>query len=216
MNNLALYNAVREVPKEAQKSFDNGRFKGTDINPMWRIKTLTEQFGVCGFGWYYEITSQRLQEGAEGNICAFTDINLYVKTEEGWSKPIPGIGGNSFVSKTKNGLLTSDEAFKMSLSDAISVAAKALGVGADIYYQNDRTKYTMDDKSQQSPRPQPQSQPQQSKQEEFDLTHLSLAKQEVKETKNETELTEVWNRWSMYKNIPEFRDFVIEQRKKVA
>ena len=33
MANLDLYNKVREVPKEAQKSFNNGRFSGTDINP---------------------------------------------------------------------------------------------------------------------------------------------------------------------------------------
>ena len=40
-NNLKIYNDLRNVPKEAQKSFNNGRFSGTDINPMWRIKKLT-------------------------------------------------------------------------------------------------------------------------------------------------------------------------------
>ncbi len=38
MDNLELYNKVREVPQEAQKSIAAGRLKGmTDINPMWRI-----------------------------------------------------------------------------------------------------------------------------------------------------------------------------------
>ena len=36
--NMSLYNRVRQVPEEAKKPFDTGRFKGTDINPMWRIK----------------------------------------------------------------------------------------------------------------------------------------------------------------------------------
>ena len=54
MDNLKLYNEIRNVPEGAQKSFNNGRFKGTDINPMWRIKTLTEQFGPCCIGWYIE------------------------------------------------------------------------------------------------------------------------------------------------------------------
>ena len=45
MDNLAFYNAGRSVPPEAQKSFNNGKFSGTDINPMWRIKKLTELFG---------------------------------------------------------------------------------------------------------------------------------------------------------------------------
>ena len=39
--NMSLYNRVRQVPEEAKKPFDTGRFKGTDINPMWRIKVLT-------------------------------------------------------------------------------------------------------------------------------------------------------------------------------
>ena len=62
MDNLRIYNAVRAVPKEAQKPIGAGRLKGmTDINPMWRIKCLTEQFGVCGFGWYYDITDMWLE-----------------------------------------------------------------------------------------------------------------------------------------------------------
>ena len=65
MNNLDLYNKVRTVPPEAQKPILGGRLKNmTDINPMWRIKTLTEQFGACGIGWYYDIVSERLEVGA--------------------------------------------------------------------------------------------------------------------------------------------------------
>lgn len=53
-DNMRIYNAVREVPKEAQKPITAGRLKGmTDINPMWRIKKLTELFGPCGVGWCY-------------------------------------------------------------------------------------------------------------------------------------------------------------------
>ncbi len=141
MENLDLYNKVREVPKEAQKSFNNGRFSGTDINPMWRIKKLTEEFGVCGFGWYYEITDKWLEKGQDDIVAAFVNINLFIKIGEEWSKPIQGTGGNTFVSKNKNGYQVSDECYKMALTDAISVAAKALGVGADIYFSNDRTKY---------------------------------------------------------------------------
>ena len=39
--NLKIYNAVRVVPTEAKRSITGGRLKGkTEINPMWRIKTL--------------------------------------------------------------------------------------------------------------------------------------------------------------------------------
>ena len=68
-NLMEIYNKVREVPKEAQKTIRGGRLKGmTDINPMWRIKTLTEQFGPCGFGWKYVITKQWLENGTNGEI----------------------------------------------------------------------------------------------------------------------------------------------------
>ena len=51
MENLLIYNALREVPDEAKREIQSGRLKGkTDINPMWRIKALTERFGPCGIG----------------------------------------------------------------------------------------------------------------------------------------------------------------------
>ena len=98
--NLDLYNALRVVPENARKEIKAGRLKGmTDINPMFRIKSLTEQFGICGFGWYYEITNQWLEQGADGVISAFVNINLYVKYNGEWSKPIVGTGGSTFVAK---------------------------------------------------------------------------------------------------------------------
>ena len=142
MSNLNLYDKVRKVPKEAQKTITGGRLNGkTDINPMWRIKTLTENFGPCGIGWYYEITSQWLEQGCNGEVAGFCNINLYVKDGDTWSKPIQGTGGSAFIANEKKGAYTSDEVYKMALTDAISVACKALGVGADIYWSSDKTKY---------------------------------------------------------------------------
>ena len=144
MSNLDLYEAIRNVPKEAQKTILGGRLKGmTDINPMWRIKTLTEQFGVCGVGWKYEIVNKWIETTmAKDEIAANVEINLYVKIGDKWSEPIPGIGGSMLVAREKNGLYVDDECYKKALTDAISVACKALGMGADVYWQNDRTKYT--------------------------------------------------------------------------
>lgn len=141
-DNLKLYNSVRTVPQTAQKSIDAGRLKGkTDINPMWRIKVLTEQFGPCGVGWRYETTGREFVAGANGEIAVFVDIELRTGGPDGWSEPIPGSGGSMFVSKERNGLYTDDEAVKKATTDAISVACKALGVGADVYWDRDRTKY---------------------------------------------------------------------------
>lgn len=140
--NLKIYNAVRVVPIEAKRSITGGRLKGkTEINPMWRIKTLTDQFGPCGIGWYYEVTKQWL-EPSENEVAAFVNINLYIKVAGEWSKPIPGVGGAMFVENQKSGAYVSDECYKMATTDAISVACKQLGIGADVYWEADKTKYT--------------------------------------------------------------------------
>lgn len=142
MGELELYDRFRAVPEEAKKPITGGRLNGkTDINPMWRIKVLTEVFGPCGFGWRYEIVRKELCPGANSEIAAFVDIDLYVKWNDRWSEAIPGTGGSAFVSTEKSKLYTSDECFKMALTDAISVSCKALGVGADVYWDKDATKY---------------------------------------------------------------------------
>ena len=142
-DNLRIYNNVKQPPETALRTIQAGRLKGkSDINPMWRIKALTEEFGPCGVGWKYEITEKRLEHTPGGEVAAFVDINLYVMLDGEWSDPIPGTGGNMFVIKEQKGMHTSDECFKMALTDALSVACKALGMAADVYWSNDRTKYT--------------------------------------------------------------------------
>ena len=152
--NLHIYDAVRKVPSEAQKEIRGGRLKGmTDINPMWRIKILTEQFGPCGSGWTYEPVGREFREGSDGQVAVFVDILLRYWTGEKWSQPIPGTGGSMFVVSETKGLFTSDECVKMATTDAISVAAKALGVGADVYFEKDKTKYTEDHNMEESTPP---------------------------------------------------------------
>ena len=144
MENLKIYEQVRSVPAEAKKNIGGGRLKGmTDINPMWRIKKLTEVFGVCGIGWKYEIVEKWIETTMVKNeITANVIINLYIRDKEGkWSDPIPGIGGSKLVASEEKGLYVNDECYKMALTDAISVACKALGMGADVYWEKDTTKY---------------------------------------------------------------------------
>lgn len=158
MDNLELYNKVRSVPVEAQKKITGGRLNGmTDINPMWRIKTLTEQFGACGFGWYTEVTNVWIEHGVDGEEVANVSLKLYIKTEDEWSQGIFGIGGAMLIAKEKNGLRTDDEAFKKAYTDAISVACKALGIGADVYFEKDTTKYDTESKTPLASHERPQA-----------------------------------------------------------
>lgn len=149
--NLAYYNQLRQVPQEAQKQFNNGRFSGTDINPMWRIKKMTEVFGICGIGWYYEVVNRHLEKSTDNvTICAFVSVNLYINLDGTWSKPIYGEGGNTFTSMNKyDNVITTDEAFKMALTDAVSNATKQLGLGADVWFERDTVHGTKYDQQQE-------------------------------------------------------------------
>lgn len=138
---MKIYEASRKVPEEAKKTINAGRLKGmTDINPMWRIKKLTELFGICGIGWYFSVDKQWVEDCGNETV-AFVNISLFVKEDGEWSKPIFGTGGSKLVAMERNGAYVSDEAFKMATTDAISVACKHLGMAADVYFSKDRTKY---------------------------------------------------------------------------
>ena len=143
-DNLHIYKQVSSVPEDAQKPFESSWGKKlTEINGMWRIQKLTELFGPCGEGWFTEVTRQERVDFPNGEVCVFTDINLYLKdTKSGrWSKPIRGTGGNRLVLKNADGLFIDDEAYKKAYTDALGIACKALGFGADIYWGRNDSKY---------------------------------------------------------------------------
>ena len=141
MENLELYNAFAGVPENAKKPIQAGKLKGkTDINPMWRIKTLTAAFGPCGFGWTTKITEHWIERDG-GESTSWVRIELRVKVDGQWSEPIEGVGGSKQFGKGMGDGIN-DEAFKMAETDAISVACKKLGMGADVYWQANETKYS--------------------------------------------------------------------------
>lgn len=146
MGNLDYYNKLKVVPKEALRQIQSGRLRGKhDINPMWRIKAMTEQFGVCGIGWKYVITKQWTETfGSE--VKAYCNIDLFIKVNGEWSDAIQGTGGSSEVSMESKGAYVSDECYKMALTDALSVAMKALGVAADVYFEAGKDIIDIDSK----------------------------------------------------------------------
>jgi len=140
-----MYKRFENPPEDALKEIGAGRLKGmTDINPQWRIECLTELFGLCGQGWYTKITEQKIVDGADGEKVAITNIELYYLTDNGWSMPIQATGGSKLVANEKSGAYTSDEAFKMAYTDALSVACKMIGIAGKIYRGQYNTKYQAD------------------------------------------------------------------------
>jgi hypothetical protein len=129
VSNLDKWEKLARPPESALKKINGGRLKGmTDISPQWRYKAMTEVFGPAGKGWSYTIEKLWTEEGVGGEIMAFAQVNLVAD-----GLPIPGIGGSKLIAKETGGMHNSDEAYKMAVTDALSVAMKMLGVGADIY-----------------------------------------------------------------------------------
>ena len=66
MENLEIYNKVKNVPFDCQNKIRGGRLSGmTDIKPQWRIQKMTEIFGICGVGWKFEIVEIKYSEKNE-------------------------------------------------------------------------------------------------------------------------------------------------------
>ena len=140
LGKMDLWNKVARPHKEALKQIKGGRLSGmTDINPQWRYKAMTEQFGQCGIAWGYKIIKLWQEPLADGEILAFAHVEVWAGS---LGHVTPGIGGSKLVAKERDGLRSNDEAYKMAVTDALSVALKMLGVGADIYLNlYDGSKY---------------------------------------------------------------------------
>ncbi len=134
MSNMELWDKLKSPPEEVKKTIIGGRLKGmTDIKPQWRFLVVTETFGPVGVGWKYTIDKLWTERTDDHHVCAFALVSFSYVDEGEWSEPIPGIGGSMLLTQEKSGAYTSDEAYKMAVTDALSVAMKSLGVGADVY-----------------------------------------------------------------------------------
>jgi hypothetical protein len=194
--NLALYNRVREVPEEAKKPIQAGRLKGkTDIAPLWRIQTLTREFGPAGIGWYTEVEKQWTEE-CGNERAVYIKLNLYIKVDNTWSKPIEGFGGAMVVSNEKNGLYLDDDASKKAYTDAISQACRSLGIGADVYWANDATKYQQEKALEES---------------------RDQAIEYLQGLKTQAQMTEAWNYYAQYfGHDKEFKAAFAKRQKEIA
>ena len=141
--NLSYWETLRSVPDTAKRRIQGGHLNGkTDINPVWRMKKLTEVFGPIGIGWNVKEV-ERWTNDCAGEVGAFVKVELTICVNGIWSQPIEGTGGSKLCGKGR-GEGINDEAWKMATTDAISVACKSLGMAADVYFEKDAylgTKY---------------------------------------------------------------------------
>jgi len=134
MKGKELWDKVSTPPPTALKKIKAGRLKGmSDISPQWRYEIMTEVFGPCGVGWKFTIDNTWTERGSDEQVVAFAQVFVQYKIDDKWSEPVFGVGGSTLVAKERAGLYTSDECFKMAVTDAIGTALKMIGVAADVY-----------------------------------------------------------------------------------
>jgi len=143
-DNLNLWGAVERTDPQYTKNFKGTGFSGTSINSTYLIKKATEQWGLIGFGWGYDIIEERLDTGAAiynkeneiiGNVITHTiRLSLWVKRGKEIGK-VEHYGHTPYIyySQNKNYWITDQEACKKSLTDALKKCLSMFGFSADIF-----------------------------------------------------------------------------------
>lgn len=141
-------------PKHTKNFKRGGGFSGTAINPTYLVMRATETFGPMGMGWGLDIEDESIMEGASifddsGRVIAKEQIHKlrvclwYV--HDGNRYEVRHFGQTMFVSKTRYGPFTDEEAPKKSLTDAMTKCLSMLGFSADVHMGlYDDNKYVTD------------------------------------------------------------------------
>lgn len=145
---------VSKVPQSYLKTIGFGKLKGkSDISPQWRIKAMTEVYGLCGVGWVHNLVNQWTETASNGEVLAFVEVSVKIKVDGEWSLPFTGLGGNKIEELAKGNLKPNDEGYKMAYTDALGTALKCIGVASEIYEGNfDGSKYNKSEDATQKPK----------------------------------------------------------------
>lgn len=146
-----IWDRVFHTDPAFTKSFDNGFFRGTSIKPMYLIMKATQLWGPIGGNWGYEVTDDKIVPGGPlgfddtGNSLGLEQIHMlkirfwyyedtdYQKGSRQKKNEFESFGATRFVSRTALGVITDEDAWKKSLTDALGKALSMVGFSADVY-----------------------------------------------------------------------------------
>jgi hypothetical protein len=130
--NMRLWNQLQVTDPAYTKEFDRGGFKGTMIDPTWRMMRMTEIFGPVGQGWGWDELQHVIS-----NDCVFVQVQAWYRDGDAIYKTGPQWGGTELSMKRGKGAdarkVPNDEAFKMSATDGLGKCLGSIGVSADVY-----------------------------------------------------------------------------------
>ncbi len=142
-NKQTLWETLRVIDRKATKPFTrSGGFRGTQIDPVWRIQRMTEVFGPVGEGWGWEQTGDRITDGMvfvgvrvwylpAGEKPKWPEHDSGAPLNARWTGP--QWGGDVLMLTRGGKTQPNDEAFKMAMTDALGKALLSIGLAADVY-----------------------------------------------------------------------------------
>lgn len=159
LGNMGIWDRLKRTDPKATKPFTRlGGFRGTQIDPTWRLQMMTEAFGPVGIGWGYEQVEWTVVERMIF-ICVRVWYRDPLSGEKVWTGP--QWGGTEIVRRNRDGTeRPDDECFKMSMTDALGKCLLQIGLAADVYMgQFDDSKYREEAETYWTARQSPENQP---------------------------------------------------------
>ena len=127
--NLDLWEAHADIDPQYTKAITGKAYKGTSPNPQYVIRCLTEMFGPVGQGFGWEVLAENFTPLGD-EILHWCRIRFWHTDRKHYYE---AYGQTKALMKTRNGMMSDEDAPKKSLTDAIIKAASQLGIAANIF-----------------------------------------------------------------------------------
>lgn len=133
--NLALWNAVCMTDPAHTKSFNNGSFQGTAIDPQWQRHQATLVFGAYGIGWGIKPDSEVVEHIHPDGGTILTSYRATMFYKHGDAKgEFPINASIKTMYQTKSGYAKVDDDYMKKLqTDALTKGLSFLGFNADVF-----------------------------------------------------------------------------------
>jgi len=144
MDNLDVWNRVSTVDVTQTKQAKVDGNNVTAISGTYMIKKATQEWGILGVGWGYEIVEERLDDSGpiydakqEDVLCTGKLHTILVKVwfmnGDAKSETSAHYGHTKYIYKSKFGFTVDYDYAKKSLTDAIKKCLSMYGFCSDVY-----------------------------------------------------------------------------------
>jgi len=137
VKNLSLWESVETTDPTMTKLVDDYGQRFTSIDPQYRKKLITEQFGIYGIKWGVVTDSEKYKRITYHNnsvLLQYTAVVFYIHTGRRYTFPIASSIEEAYYTKKGAGhYKVDDEAIKKVRTSALMKGFTDLGFNADVY-----------------------------------------------------------------------------------